>query len=397
MWNLQYYRIVFFFAYIIFIGIFRKCECVKLGRWGKLSQVFKQMKFKPVMKVKPGKIFYQKPMTQELKENDDSTIINAPDKPVVETKSYNQKPMTQEQNENDDSTIINAPNTILGDGEGKELEMGTCDEKDQIIKQLTTDANHWRNMKDREEYIATKCKDWKSGRHGECHYLLTSEELEQGISFICLDRNNINWWKQVYTFLGIERDSSSSGDVNLSLIKYYLDLDGLVAFSNSAECRDLWKQDKSCYTPENIRKYIDWSEIKAEDINPTSVASRLEGCWQSPIALSDQYKMRRIAKAMHYKRGALDTSPDNYYLLKDWRFLGSKNSEENSEEGSYKSFLYWSGFFEEVTEGEKWIPGTVAYQKKEAHSKLHAVKRRRLFSKRRRRDLLGRNNSGKSS
>ena len=83
MWNLQHYRIVFFVAYIIFIGIFRKCECVKLGRWG---NKLKEMKFKPVMKVKPGKIFYQKPMTQELKENDDSTIINAPDKPVVETK-----------------------------------------------------------------------------------------------------------------------------------------------------------------------------------------------------------------------------------------------------------------------------------------------------------------------
>jgi hypothetical protein len=304
MWNLQYYRIVFFFAYIIFIGIFRKCECVKL------------------------------------------------------------------QNDNDDSTIINAPNTILGDGEGKELEMGTCDEKDQIIKQLTTDANQWRNMKDREEYIATKCKDWKDGRNDECHMLLSSEELQQGITFICPEPHWIgNWWKQVYVFMGVEKDSSSSGDVKLSLIKYYLDLDGLVAFANSA-CQGLWKQDKSCYTRENIyNKYIRWEEMKAEDINADSVALELEGCWQSPIALPDQYNMRRISDGMFAKNLALDRSTDKYILLKDWRFLGSKNSEEVSyhyrkDKGSYKAFLYWRSFFQAVIEGERWIPGTVAHSKK---------------------------------
>ena len=32
--------------------------------------------------------------------------------------------------------------------------------------------------------------------------------------------------------------------------------------------------------------------------------------------------------------------------------------------GSYKDFEFWSGFFKELTEGERWIPGTIYHNNK---------------------------------
>ena len=123
----------------------------------------------------------------------------------------------EEQNENDDSTIIDAPNTILGDGEGKELEKGTCNEECQIIikelrsevDELRSEADQHRKIKDREEYIVTNAKIGKAEETMNANVIVL-RGIKAGNN-ICM-RHGISsekrsFWNQNRKAYELERDS----------------------------------------------------------------------------------------------------------------------------------------------------------------------------------------------
>jgi hypothetical protein len=276
----------------------------------------------------------------------------------------------------EDSTIVDSPSSILANGEGKELE-AEVRAHDRVQDKSSFDL-----------YIEEKCAQWSGKRNDECKMLLTSKELEQGITLRCLDKKATKegdrYDKVVYAFLKVTRDNPEAPTINLEMRKYFINFKKLKEFRELCrnriwephrnwECIRTWKQEEPYNNKLLIDELLYWNDL--DDQTPNGREKFIRGCWLAPVSVEHQLQIKTIGMSLNNRKLALLKPDSDEYkerfqmtdCFEDWRFTGD----------NFPKFDQLQTYLVGLKDGERWVPSTPNYERNNRRNLLSIRNRRR--------------------